>query len=366
MRKVSVYKHFNDLPASYRQVFEDASHSSGFFFSFHWFNHLIASSFDKNISLRIYGVEGSTDQTKPSLALAMYFHVPSIKFISPQKLLPVANYYTSLFGPVTVAYSKSLEEDLTLLIQMIVTERPRWDMVDFHPLDKSSPSFTLLKNIFQKQGMAVQTYFCFGNWYLDVNGKSFKEYFETLPARLKKTISRKTKKMNDSIEWEIKIVSTSTELAKYIAIFEAIYNSSWKNPEPYPDFIPGLIRICAEQGWLRLGIAYIDSKPAAAQIWIVHNGVASIYKLAYIDKYSQYSIGTILTARLMEHVIDTDKAREVDYLTGDDEYKKDWMSHRRERWGLIAFNLRTPTGILAAIKHLGGNILKRTLKLNNN
>jgi len=311
-------------------------------------------------------VDDSNDQTKPSLALVMCCHAPSKAFLSPKILSPVANYYTSLFGPVTSSAPQNLEVDLNILIQEIVNERPRWDMVDLHPLEISSTTFTILKNTFRTQRMAVQTYFCFGNWYLDVNGRSFEEYFETLPARLKKTISRKTKKLNDSTEWEIKIVTTSTELAKYIAIFEDIYNSSWKNPEPHPDFIPGLIRICAEQGWLRLGIAYIDNQPAAAQIWIVSNGVASIYKLAYIDKYSQYSIGTILTARLMEHVIDTDKVREVDYLTGDDEYKKDWMSHRRERWGLIAFNLHTPTGILAAIKHLGGSILKRIFKLNGN
>ena len=44
----------------------------------------------------------------------------------------------------------------------------------------------------------------------------------------------------------------------------------------------------------------------------------------------------------MQHVIDTDHVEEVDYLTGDDAYKQDWMSHRRERIGLVAFNPRTP------------------------
>ena len=41
----------------------------------------------------------------------------------------------------------------------------------------------------------------------------------------------------------------------------------------------------------------------------------------------------------MEHVIDTDKVHDVDYLTGDDAYKKDWMPDRRERWGIAVFNL---------------------------
>jgi hypothetical protein len=63
----------------------------------------------------------------------------------------------------------------------------------------------------------------------------------------------------------------------------------------------------------------------------------------------------------MEHVIDVDKVHEVDYLTCDDAYKKDWMSDRRERWSIVAFNLRTPHGQLAASRHLGGRAARRVI-----
>jgi hypothetical protein len=51
---------------------------------------------------------------------------------------------------------------------------------------------------------------------------------------------------------------------------------------------------------------------------------------------------------LMEHVLDQDKVNEVDYLTGDDTYKAAWMSDRRERWGLVAYNLKTARGVFGA------------------
>jgi len=50
---------------------------------------------------------------------------------------------------------------------------------------------------------------------------------------------------------------------------------------------------------------------------------------------------------------------EVDYLSGDDGYKKDWMSQRRERWGILALNPRTPRGVLAIARHVGGRAVKR-------
>jgi CelD/BcsL family acetyltransferase involved in cellulose biosynthesis len=143
--------------------------------------------------------------------------------------------------------------------------------------------------------------------------------------------------------------------------YARIYASSWKTPEPFPQFIDGLARACAEAGWLRLGIVYIDEQPAAAQIWIVTGGIATIYKLAYDERYARLSLGTILTAHLMEQVIDADKVHEVDYLTGDDAYKKDWMSDRRERWGIVAFNLRRPWGALAAMRHLSARMVRRAI-----
>lgn len=56
----------------------------------------------------------------------------------------------------------------------------------------------------------------------------------------------------------------------------------------------------------------------------------------------------------MEHVIDIDRVAEIDYLIGDDLYKRDWVSCRRERRGLIAFNPAFPLGWLGAIRHFAG------------
>jgi hypothetical protein len=35
------------------------------------------------------------------------------------------------------------------------------------------------------------------------------------------------------------------------------------------------------------------------------------------------------------------------------------MSHRRERWGILALNPRTPRGALAIARHIGGRAVKR-------
>jgi hypothetical protein len=64
----------------------------------------------------------------------------------------------------------------------------------------------------------------------------------------------------------------------------------------------------------------------------------------------------------MQHVIDADRVRIVDYLSGDDEYKKTWMSHRREFWGLVAFNPRSVPGLAQIVRHVGGRFGRRTFE----
>jgi hypothetical protein len=64
---------------------------------------------------------------------------------------------------------------------------------------------------------------------------------------------------------------------------------------------------------------------------------------------------------LMQYVIDQDRVEVIDYLCGDDAYKKDWMSHRRERWGVWIFNRRTPRGLFDYSKELGKTAIKTLL-----
>jgi CelD/BcsL family acetyltransferase involved in cellulose biosynthesis len=96
------------------------------------------------------------------------------------------------------------------------------------------------------------------------------------------------------------------------------------------------------QGWLRLAILYIEETPVAAQFWLVAHTKASIFKLAYDEAWKNYSPGSILTQFLMQYVIETDRVEEIDFLTGNDAYKRDWMSERRKHWGLYCAKSRQP------------------------
>ena len=190
-----------------------------------------------------------------------------------------------------------------------------------------------LQQALESVGFSCHRYFRFYNWVHRLQGEAFSGYMAARPTKVRNTIARKQRKLEREHGYSIRLY-TCDNLQQAMADYHTVYNASWKAKELFGDFIDGLAASLSEGGWLRLAILYIDKKPAAAQFWFVAHGKASIFKLAYDEAWKRYSPGSILISYLMEHVIDTDKVREIDFLTGNDAYKMDWMSERRVRWGL--------------------------------
>src|SRR5262245_676508 len=332
--KATVYSHFDLMPVEYERLFANAS-IDNVFCRLPWFKNLIKNGMDVTDELRLYCIEDDNYGAVPVGILPMRLCRQPPGWANAVVLRALANYYTPLFGPILDKTYPNLRDVVKGLIREVCCDTHAWDAVDLNPL---SPEVSNLDDIiigFKETGWIVQRYFCFGNWFLKVDGRSFKSYFDALPSALKHTIIRKRKKLPAG-SLRLAIITDGEDLDEAINAYQQVYGASWKQPEPYVDFMPGLIRSCAKDGSLRLGLAYFDCQPAAAQVWIIDRGVASIYKLAYQELYSQYSIGSILTAHIMEYAIEVDRVHEVDYLAGDDAYKRNWMSHRRERYGVRA------------------------------
>jgi CelD/BcsL family acetyltransferase involved in cellulose biosynthesis len=357
LNTVDVYNNPESLPSSCQRLFAEATHRS-VFHSLPWYRNFAVNALTPGESVRIYAVMQNGESDEAAAVLPMRCSGNPIGALPGRGLRALTNYYSSLYAPLC-ADPEAAQAPLQAIADHIASERPRWDVVEIQPLDPADPVFSALEEALRKGGFLVDRYFCFGNWYLEVGTDSFKDYFPKRPKKLSQNAPRSRRKLEASGRMRLDIVTSRSGLDEAKAAYHTIYNSSWKQQEPFPGFIDGLLDLAAELGWLRLGVIHIDGIPAAAQIWFVTHGTASIFKMAYDSKFTRESVGTVLSSYLMEHVIDIDKVRVVDYLSGDDAYKRDWMSHRRERWGLIAYNPRTIRGLFAATRHFGGRMLRR-------
>jgi hypothetical protein len=252
------------------------------------------------------------------------------------RVRPLANYYTSLYSPVTPNGAGQLHQ--------LVRQLNGVPTVSFSPLDADDPRTAELHQALRANNWYVRRYFAAANWYLP-NPGSFDEYLAGRDSQLRNTIKRKGK----AFRGELRIITDPAEVDAAMAGYERLAAAqSWKQPESHPAFVREWARICAANGWLRLGIAKVDDAAIAVHFWFVVDGIASIFKLAFDESQAKLSAGTLVTAMLMRHALDVDKVAEVDYLTGDDPYKAAWMTRRRERIGLMACNRRTLSGLARA------------------
>lgn len=352
--RVERFASFAGLPESYRQLSSEAGQSS-FDQTIEWFETLAQTLSGNGIEPQWLGVVSNTSDAP--LALLPLLRQPGAAMPGlGTALASLSNYYTAHFRPIVAqqADPAAIGAVLGEYLRDVATD---WHWLDFNPIDADDEIFRSLSAALSGRGYYSQSYFRFGNWVLDVAGRSFDDYFAGLPSRVRNTANRKERKLHKETSTEIVICKSEQEVDSAVADYWKVYEVSWKQAEPHPDFVTSMVRQFAAKGWLRLGVARVDGVPAAAQIWFVKDGTASIFKLAYDPQFARYSIGSTVTKTLMREALDEDKVRLVDYLCGDDSYKKDWMSERRVRSGLRIFRLGKPLGLFGAARARGGQFL---------
>lgn len=184
----------------------------------------------------------------------------------------------------------------------------------------------LLARAFRGAGWFAAMAPCDVNHVLEVRGRTYADYLAARPGPLRTTLKRKARKV------EVTLYDRFDEAAW--SAYENIYRESWKPEEGTPAFLRRVAQEEAAAGRMRFALAHADGEPVAAQFWTVEAGTAFIHKLAHREAAKPLSPGTTLSAALFEQVIDRDKVDLVDFGTGNDAYKRDWMESVRTRWRL--------------------------------
>ena len=203
---------------------------------------------------------------------------------------------------------------------------------------------------FRAAGWSVRLTEQTGNWRVDTSDGGFAAYWAKRPGQLRSTAKRKAK----AAALEVEIFDRFDEGAW--AAYEEVYRASWKPEEGSFPFLRALAEQEGVAGTLRLGVARKAGRPIAVQLWLVEHGEATIHKLAYREDARELSPGTILGEAMFRRAIDGDRVRAIDYGTGDDAYKRDWMDERRPLWRLQAFNPATLRGLTASARALAGRL----------
>jgi hypothetical protein len=317
--KFVFYSQWDQLPDSANILFEKAEQES-LFFSRVWLENITAHTLAEHQSMLLACVVDG----ERVLAILPMLESPR------DDLGALSNRFTTLYS-LLISDHHPNNHIITCLAKGL--SQLEVNSIRLEPIDANDGNITRLLQSMEACGFKSHPYFRFYNWSHQVNAQLFDEYMAERPANIRNMIRRKQRKLAREHAYDIRL-HQNVDIDRALLDYQMVYQASWKANEFFADFTPSLVKKLSELGWLRLAILYIEDKPVAAQIWFVVHRKANIYRLAYDPRWKSYSPGTILTQYLMRYVIDTDKVIEIDFLTGNERYKQDWMTVQKERLGM--------------------------------
>jgi CelD/BcsL family acetyltransferase involved in cellulose biosynthesis len=258
-----------------------------------------------------------------------------------KRALGLSNWYNFSTHPIFAGDADDSSRK-AMLVAIARRLKPGIACITLSPM--AAPIAELMRSAFSKAGWFTTSHQSSTRWVAHVKGKSFADYWEERPSQLRNTFKRKSGKSEI-----VCTVYTAFDETAWEA-YESVYAQSWKPEEGSPAFLRDMAMSESAAGCLRLAVARIDGEPVAAQLWTVENDTALIHKLAYRSDLRDLSPGTILSEAIFRHVIDLDKVSLIDFGTGDDGYKKDWMDEAEPLMEVRLFNPLSLDGFLGMAK----------------
>lgn len=309
----------------YRQVFDRGACAEG---SWGWFKALADTTLEDEERALVLGLFSAEGEPLAALPIAT----------SPSGVIRALSApYTTIFAPAI------FEAELAKCLGLHLGRATR-SFLDIGPLPNDSITSALIEGL-RASGLQVARYFHFPNRFESV--VDFGSYWNERPSRLRHTLKRKYSRAARTYNLGFTYANAKDQLRSAALAYADVYEQSWKVPEPHPLFISNLVQELAEEKTIRIGTLSFDGKVASAQIWLVRNAKATIFKLAHRQEFDAFSPGTLLTRWMIEEVCSREGVTEIDFGRGDDVYKRDWLPRTRPRIGVLACSWKSLGGILS-------------------
>jgi CelD/BcsL family acetyltransferase involved in cellulose biosynthesis len=186
----------------------------------------------------------------------------------------------------------------------------------------------LLPEIAKKQGWQVETK------QQDVCPvltlpKTWEEYLKLVGKKQRHEIQRKWKNTTEKLEMNfvcVEKIMSAEQIEKDTSDFIRLHQLSSENKaafwdEDLIDFFKDLIKVAAENNWLKLFFLEVGGERVAATLCFDYNNVFYLYNSGYDpSRFANFSVGNVLTSFTIKKAIELGRVK-YDFLRGEEEYK---------------------------------------------
>ena len=360
------FENFSELPENYRPIIEQRE-AMGFFHGESWLDFQLTFQWEES-QLQLFAVEDGAGRPLLLVPLRSTIYDGAVPFA--RTLASIG--HTENFSELNLVFDSALDEIqrnsiVTALFSYFRTMPLPAEVVRLWPAERNGGLASMIDAALRKAGFWVQPYANSFNWYEDTRGKSWQDYLSDRSQNHRHNIRRRRRDLEKSGSMELHLYTsdnTTEEIQQGIDDYIIATVESWKSPSSLVSRgMLALMRMTGREDCLRIGILKYEGRPIAGQFWIVSAGVAHAMRISHNEDYKQLSPGVVLTAFVVEHLLDVDHVNLIDFGLGDDDYKKKWVQSRRDYDGFIAFNPGTPRGMFFGAQHIVGKRLKPAVRM---
>ena len=146
---------------------------------------------------------------------------------------------------------------------------------------------------------------------------------------------------------ELKRYDEFSSVEEAMKIYFELHQERWKskgvpgvfNTKKHRDFGLDVAKRFAKNGWLALYFLTANDKPVAVQYCLEYKQKMYYGLGGYDPDYSQYSVGNLILAKVIEKCIEK-KIKEYDFLKGGEPYKFRWTAKYRRNLNIRFVNRR--------------------------
>lgn len=170
------------------------------------------------------------------------------------------------------------------------------------------------------------------------------EYLATRSKHSQREWRRKRKRLDEAGRVETRTVTAAAALPGALQEVLEIESRSWKHDEGtsfqresgVADFYRRLAEMCADRGWLRLSLLYLNGRPAAHCYAVVHGGELLALKTSFDADLASLSPGLALMLTVSEQAFKEGLAA-IDLLGHPDRWKVEMANEQRPHVDLCVF-----------------------------
>jgi lipid II:glycine glycyltransferase (peptidoglycan interpeptide bridge formation enzyme) len=223
------------------------------------------------------------------------------------------------------------------LIHYLESHKSDWDILYFGDLIASHKTTGVIYDGFGKKYDTDRKYQ--EDNHVVILPETFGSYFKKLTKKERNRYRRVEKKIRQKQEANYFIPAVEEEMVDFLNEYYYIIKKrhDWTPSEEKEKFLDLICNHFIKRGWLKSYILRIEETPAATALGFLYNGKYYGYKAGFNPLFHADSPGKCLFLKIVKDAIQ-EGMDEVDMLTGNYSYKKNWSNDIRRIENITIYN----------------------------